>query len=279
MKPRALFPLMFVVGAISLMLAWLLITPTPDAHAGIPGERSAVVLNHASALEQQAETVRLARTGDITFTPAYTAYLPLILNVFPPPPAGIYGTVTYQGIPIDGLEIELQLCNPTTYGRVCSSTRHTTTQWGGRYQFMTAASLGSDQTYFVSFSNSASDPRFLTWYSFSLYAYTAGQTLAGGDFDVADVELLSLSDMANVGLPITFEWQQRLGAPSDSYILGLGTSGKLWQTPELGHVGNYTLDTLPPGFTTGVQYFWALWVLGPGDSVGYINQMREITFH
>jgi hypothetical protein len=279
MKPRTFFQLMLIVGALSLAFAWVLIMPTPDARAGTPGAVSAVTLNPASALEHQAETVRLGYTADITFTPAYTTYLPLIVNVFPPPPAGIYGTVTYQGIPIDGLGIELLLCNPTTTGRSCLWTLHTTTQWGGRYQFLTAASLGSNQTYFVLFSNPANDARFLTWYSFSLYAYTAGQTLAGGDFDVADMVLLSPSDMADVGLPTTFEWQQRLGAPSDSYIFGLYTSGKWWPTPELGHVGNYTLGTLPAGFTLGVQYFWGVWVLGLGDSIGYTNQIREITFH
>jgi hypothetical protein len=226
--------------------------------------------------------VGLARTADITFTPAYTAYVPVVINTVPLQPAGIYGQVTYQGAPIDGQEILLQLCNHSGNSWTCSAKDTFFTQSGGYYQFTTAASLGSNQRYVVVFKNTSHDARFLTeWRSFGFDTYTAGQILAGGNFDIADMVLLSPPDMANVSLPVTFEWQPRPGAPSDTYRLELYRPNDflLFDTPKLGYVGSYTLNSLPTGFTTGVQYGWYVWLFGPGDSVGYTDQYRRITFH
>ncbi|HTP11748.1 MAG TPA: hypothetical protein VMP08_26020, partial [Anaerolineae bacterium] len=196
-----------------------------------------------------------------------------------------YGQVTYQGVPIDSQEILLEPCDHIGNGWTCwlSSSLSTSTQSGGYYQFTTSASLGNDQKYVVLFRNTTNDSRFLAeWRSFSIYSYTAGQVLPGGDFDIADMVLLSPSDTANVGLPVTFQWQTRIGALSDVYMFELYKPNDLsvdFTTPKLGYAGSYTLNTLPAGFATGVEYGWYVWLFGPSDSIGYTNQYHRITFH
>jgi len=284
MKTKQFGWLMLIVGT-TLVFVWLVIAPALGARAHETASVSAVTLDLSSAPIRQVKTVGLTRTTDITFTLAYTAYLPLVSNVRPLQPAGIYGQVTYQGTPIDGLEIQLLLWNHVGGGWTSSSgdTLYAATQAGGQYQFTAASSLGSDQKYTVAFKNTANDPRFLaSWRSSSIYTYTAGQVLAGGNFEIAEMEYLSPADNANVGLPVTFQWQPRIGSSSDSYMLEIfksNSSTPWFDTPRLGYVGNYTLNSLPAGFTTGEQYGWYVWIFGPDDSYGLTNQYGWVTFH
>jgi hypothetical protein len=241
-------------------------------------------LSSGSATTLAEGTTVLAHTAGITFTPAYTAYLPSIVNFQPQPLAGIYGRVTYQGAPIDNVEIRLLLWTHYAGGWASSSgdTLYTSAQAGGHYQFTTARSLDSNQKYTVKFQNTANDTRFLaSWQSTSVYTYTAGQVLPGGDFEIAEMAYLSPANGANVGLPVTFQWQPRVGASTDTYLLELFKPNEslLFRTPRLGYIGSYTLNSLPTGFTTGVQYGWYVWIYGPGDSYGFTNQYGWVTFH
>ncbi len=282
MKQQQSSWLLMVIGSVMLLVG-LAIAPGSNAQANELSAETARA-HVAPLVVQKAKTAGLAYTADITFTPAFTAYLPLVSNYLVLPPAGIYGQITYQGAPLDGVEIQLVLWHKAGNSWFSNSweTLYALTQLGGRYQFTTAVSLNSDQKYSVRFRNTANDTRFLNqWTGSSIYAYTAGQVLAGGDIELAEMVYLLPANHANVGLPITFQWQLRTGSPSDNYVLELFKPNEavLFRTPQLGYAATYTLNSLPAGFTTGVQYGWYIYVYGPGDSYGLTNQYGWVTFH
>lgn len=283
MKSKRLVWLMVVLGSV-MLFAGLARASRPSAQAcELTGNTANLPLVHPGT--QSVALSPLTHTADITFTPAYTAYLPSVSNFYTPPLAGIYGHVTYQGVPMDAVEIRLQLWTHYASGWQSSSSddRYTTTGVSGLYQFTTAASLGTDKRYTVQFRNTANDARFIsTWRCSGIYTYTAGQVLAGGDIELANMVYLSPANNANVGLPVVFRWQPRVGAPTDNYMFELHMLADPWgvfQSPRLGYSGTYTLTTLPAGFTTGTQYGWYIWIFGPGESVGYTNQYGSVTFH
>jgi hypothetical protein len=48
--------------------------------------------------------------------------------------------------------------------------------------------------------------------------------------------------------------------------------------PPLGYVGSYTLNSLPPGFTTGYPYVWDMWVYSPDGGYGISYWAYYVTF-
>lgn len=217
----------------------------------------------------EAHPADLRSTADITFTPAYTAYLPFISN--PKPPAGIYGRITYQGVPVTHTQVALWRCDYENAAWLCRSTNRifTTTDETGQYQFTTAASLQANQKYHVGFS--ASDARYLSWWtSFDILTYAAGQVVAGGDFDVADVPLVAPASGVTVTLPLNFQWVPRAATPTDNYQVGLVNfdTGDNWYLPYVGYNPSYLLTTPPPGFVAGAQFAWGVWVTSPNGGSG-----------
>jgi len=89
--------------------------------------------------------------------------------------------------------------------------------------------------------------------------YTAGTALPGGDFDVADIPLVSPADGASVTLPASFCWTPR-NVPSDNYALVVyyPDNDETAMTSYLGHVSCVTLTGLPPSWPSGATYLW--WV-------------------
>jgi hypothetical protein len=73
---------------------------------------------------------------------------------------GIYGQVTYQGVPTGSIELALQRCDYTGSYWLCSASpvAITTTQADGSYEFIGVPSLGVDQKYGVRYRNSLHDP-------------------------------------------------------------------------------------------------------------------------
>ncbi len=69
-----------------------------------------------------------------------------------PPSRGIHGRVTYQGEPIAGIPLELQLCEVD-----CELQATTTTLADGTYQFTNVPSLGYGQEYQIVYINEASN--------------------------------------------------------------------------------------------------------------------------
>ncbi len=192
--------------------------------------------------------------------------------------AGIYGQVTYQGNPIEGISLQLQLCDYTGSSWMCSTRAYTTTQADGSYQFTGAPSLGIDQMYRVTYRNSG-DPNYVWgWWGPFISSYTAGSAVAGSSFDIANIPLLSPANDVTVTLPYTFEWTPRSATPSDIYEFDLHDSetDRTWMAP-VSHTGSYTLEILPTGFISGTRYAWNVWVNSPDGGVGASREGRWVT--
>ncbi|MBN1874990.1 MAG: hypothetical protein JXA33_12225 [Anaerolineae bacterium] len=196
---------------------------------------------------------------------------------------GIYGQVTAQGAPVAGITLVLRLNDGA--GNF-STVATTATQADGSYEFVGVSSLPSGQKYYVLYSNgsngNADNPGYVgLWTSFNLTAYTAGQSLAGGDFDIANVALVSPNSGATVSLPQTFSWSLRPSTPSDSYEFNLLDASDYdpWvATYPLGYVSSYQLTGLPSGYAYGTQYAWFAAVNAPDGGWGMAYELRPILF-
>jgi len=158
--------------------------------------------------------------------------------------------VTYNGAAAPGISLDLRFYNGTTWSTVAT----TSTDGDGRYRFTGAASLSPGQTYYVRYGPNNSDSRYVfAWYGPDITTYTAGLAVAGGDFDIANVVLLSPAPGATVSLPVTFNWQRR-GIAGDTYRVGLFDleTGDEWITDDLGDVGSFTMTGLPNPDLTGL---------------------------
>ena len=129
-------------------------------------------------------------------------------------------------------------------------------------------------------SCSPDNPLYVTrWQTASITAYTSGSTVPGGDFDIANVILLSPPPDAATALPVTFTWQPR-GIPGDTYRLAFFdmATDDYWYTADLGNVGSYTATGLWQGAVYGKEYGWVVWVFNGPDSFGESYYIRAITF-
>ena len=51
-----------------------------------------------------------------------------------------------------------------------------------------------------------------------------------------------------------------------------------WITDDLGNIGSFTIDSLPPGVSIGKPYGWYVEVYNGPDSYGISYYFNEITF-
>ena len=206
------------------------------------------------------------------------ALLPVVLRGHGTPvePPGIHGRVTYNGAAAAGVGLELRFYN----GSSLSTVATTSTGGNGRYRFAGNPSLGPGQIYYVRFGPNSSDTRYLfNWLAPDITSYTAGSRVAGGDFDIADVELLSPAPGSTVGLPTTFNWRRRSLA-GDTYrwsLIDISTDDAWWTDP-LGDVGSFQMTALPPGRAYDRQYGWTVWVCNGPDNCGLAYYYRTVTF-
>jgi hypothetical protein len=149
-------------------------------------------------------------------------------------------------------------------GAAWSTRATTTTGSDGRYNFTGVPGLAAGQIYAVRYLNTPDNPNpgpgyLWSWVGNRLAAYTAGTTLAGGDFDVADIPLVSPADGASVTLPATFCWTPR-SVTSDNYSLMFyyPATDEVAATDYLGYVSCVTVTGLPSGWPSGATYQW--WV-------------------
>jgi hypothetical protein len=200
-------------------------------------------------------------------------YLPLISK----PRPGIHGRVTENGAPAANVPLELQFYNGSTW----SSPVITFTQADGWYAFTNVPGLASGQRYDVRYLNNGAG-RLGVWHPRMLDTYTAGSSMHIGDFDIADVPLLSPANNISLSLPLTFSWLVRPGTPSDSYEFNLydpRTDDPHFRTdPRIGYVGSYMLNTLPAAFDVGQAYAWEVWVYSPDGGLGISWLPRMISF-
>jgi hypothetical protein len=192
----------------------------------------------------------------------------------------IFGTITYRDQASPGILVELVLYD---YGGATGNVaaRAVTDATGG-YRFTGLPTLTADQVYVVRYRNLANDPRYLrSWESLPIIAYTAGDDVWGGDFDLADVALGSPDDTTPRSLPVTFHWSKRADSPDDSYEVELWdpavANGTHFASGELGYVDEYVLDAWPPDFQPGVTYAWDVLVHGPTGQ-GRSRETHSVVF-
>ena len=189
---------------------------------------------------------------------------------------GIYGVVTYNAAAAPGITLDLRFDD----GAAWSTAATTSTNGDGGYCFSGVPSLGAGQVYYVRYGPNADDDRYLShWFGPDITSYTAASRVAGGDFDIADVELLSPDPGATVTLPETFTWRRRELA-GDTYrwrlFVPFGTDA--WWSNDLGDVGSFTLNGLPQGAVYGREYGWHVLVFHGPDSYGSSYYAFGVTF-
>jgi hypothetical protein len=184
--------------------------------------------------------------------------------------------VTYNGSAAEQILLTLWFYNGTAWAPMSE----TNTAVDGSYLFGSVSSLNSGQAYGVMYSNSAGDPRYLSvWYGPIIQGYTVGSRRSGGDFDIANVTLLSPPHDSSRLLPVTFTWQTR-GLAGDSYrwvLFDLETN-QLWETGSLGDTGMYILTALPSGTNYDRKYGWFVRVYSGENGFGESFYYHAITF-
>ncbi len=182
------------------------------------------------------------------------------------PSTGISGRVTVNGAPVSGITLDLRQGSGSSY----TSVRTTKTAVDGTYKFLDAPGLPVGQSYFVQFINNARNASYVAfWYAPFINSYTAGTSLAGGDFDIANVALSLPADGHSGQLPITFKWVKRSLA-GDTYAWAMAdlTTLEEWWTADLGPVDTFVLSALPGGASYGKKYGWHVLVFRGPDSFG-----------
>ena len=205
--------------------------------------------------------------------------------------SGIYGQVRYQGDGIGGINLLLRSC-PVGGGcdLATSIAAKAISDDAGYYRFTGVPALPAGQVYFVYYYNHPDggnnpDDRFLwRWYGPDITSYAAGASLAGGDFDIADL-LLTGPDTASTSLPATFTWASR-NIAGERYAWELfdpATGATLCGSDPADDLA-FTLTaatfTDDCGGSYGVEYGWFAWAVqgatwqdnqGFGDSYYYTS--------
>lgn len=194
-----------------------------------------------------------------------------------PQQAGIYGKVTYKGNPAPNVELTLQRYRPGTAGETTLLT--VTTDANGEYAFRNVPNLPSGNRYYVRYSNPNDNLFVGSWFAPDIPLYAAGQSIAGGDFDIQDVVLKSPPAGAKRSLPAVFTWQKRV-PPTDTFVWRLRTEdfGTQWLSDDLGLVDSYTLGELYTGVNFNTSYWWLMHVYSGADSFGISYYMRKVSF-
>jgi len=271
MKARSLVKFVLAAG-FALLLVWVMADQKTDAKGDAQLVSRVDSSSYAPHLSSDRSPATLRSTTDITFTSAFTVYLPIVSS----PPPGIFGRVTYQGSAIGGISLTLQLWE--AFSSVAVLT--TTTQPDGRYLFTDVPGLEIGKSYVVRYMNSG-DPRYLAyWYSDFLNSYTADTRAAGGDFDIANVVLISPRNGATIAVPYTFQWTPRPASPSDNYAVMLAcraTGNRSFFS--VGYTGSLYLSHSPGGCR---DYWWLVTVTPEGlifGSTGGVSyEHRAVSF-
>ncbi|NJM41171.1 MAG: carboxypeptidase regulatory-like domain-containing protein [Anaerolineae bacterium] len=191
------------------------------------------------------------------------------------PPRGISGKVTYKGAPISNIKVQLESCY---FSLPCEAVLTTTTDINGLYVFPYARD-DYLYSYRVTYRNGAAggnpdDPRYLLyWQSRNPDFYTYAARVSGGDFDIAEVELVSPSNNATVAVPATFTWKERLdGDKYQWFIDAVGDAFGQCDQQDPGTNTSFTFASLGCGgiFTieTGTPHIWRVEVTREGENGG-----------
>jgi len=185
--------------------------------------------------------------------------------------------VTYNGAAAPNIQLRLIVYDELS----ATAVQTTTTGVDGGYLFSGVPTLPAGQRYYVRFGPNNTDDRYVfSWYGPDITSYTAGASVAGGDFDIANVNLTSPAHGSTLPLPVTFTWQKR-SAAADTYdwiLFDPDDTNIGWHAGDLGYVGQFTLNGLPEGAELGKEYGWHVRVYNGPDSFGWPYYYRGITF-
>lgn len=190
---------------------------------------------------------------------------------------GIAGRVLAYGAPLANTKLDLYQRKIGSDWKIVKST---TTNEAGYYFFGDASSLGPEEEYYVGFGPNESNPKHVYfWYGPIIATYKQGQSVPGGNFDIADVPLLAPASGTVDTLPINFRWEKR-GLSGDSYRLVIidFNEGVFWRSVNLGDVDSFTLNSLAPGMEFGKKYDWYVEVYMGPENFGESYMINEIIF-
>ena len=211
----------------------------------------------------------------------------------PPTQAGIHGQVRYEDAGVAGISVVLRRCSDQGVCGEDSLLSTMQTDAGGYYAFTDAPTLPAGMIYFVWYANTTlggnvGDDRYLwRWYAPVIWSYTAGASMAGGDFDIEDIHLLAPAG-ETATLPVTFRWstRERAGEHFAWELFDLTTGLTVCDSGDTPLAApGYTLTAADfvgrCGGQYGVTYGWFPWVTGgPSWDEGYGDSYyyAEITF-
>jgi len=193
----------------------------------------------------------------------------------PAPTVLIYGWVTLAGQPAANVSVTLGLYEMEEY---VGALDQALTDQDGLYSFTAEAGLlGPGQSMGVRYENEGgAEGRLLYWRGYPFTPAAGATTHPGGDFDIADIPLVTPDTSEPLPLPITFAWLPRdpAWAPDDVYQLALA-----WRAGDETLAAfvsedllddHYALGSLPEGFACGQPFEWwvAVWgAYGQGRSL------------
>jgi hypothetical protein len=254
---------------------WLILAPNMKAQTNKPLINAAPVTSQTLHAPSNTQAAKLAHTGDITFTPSFTAYLPFMSKFVPELTGTISGQITNQGTPIGGVSVTLFLWyNATTYSRFLT----TTTQADGSYQFTGVPKL-TNYYYRVLYENLTQSPAYVFGCAGQpIFNFPAGASAPGGNFEISDITLLSPANGATISPPYVFQWARRV-TTSDDYAIDIEGQSAYWQSSQLGYVEQYTLNSLAgTNLTAGTLNTWSV-SLNASDGGGCsARESRTVTF-
>ncbi len=209
------------------------------------------------------------------------------------PRPGMWGVVTYGGVPKPGIFVDLMRCTvDNSNPLLCEDDVQIDTLKtlaDGSYNFtklpptQDPSQPGKQYQLYVEYPNDEDDPSYLRdWFGeFRRWPQDAGPdgTTPPSNFDIMNVSLVSPAPSALQPLPVTFVWQRR-NLLGDSYGLKFygGDLSRPHYTRALGDVDFLgPLDSIDP-LHMRVEYRWQVWISVENQGYGHSFYYRPITF-
>lgn len=204
----------------------------------------------------------------------------------------IHGRLTVEEQPAPpglGLPGQPQIELRRRAGGAWTTVARTTTDAGGRFEFLNPPALGEGEVYQVWWINNIEDviqgsELYLhRWWSAEIDHFGPGDEVDVGVFEIADLHLLQPCNDCGQSLPITFKWQPRRHA-SERYRWSLfadcsnrNDRPNSYRTASLGRGSEYNLLSLPPGFRLG-RNCWYIYIEAGANGTGWSLDASKIIF-
>jgi uncharacterized repeat protein (TIGR01451 family)/uncharacterized repeat protein (TIGR02543 family) len=232
--------------------------------------KGTIVINQA-VIEAGGDV--FTRSAKVHVPPPYRTYLPLVAK----PTPGLYGHVTLNGAPAAGVNVDVCATN----GANVYCTIYATTDVDGYYMLTNFQMFGAGYVYYVRFRNPnlSADGRLVEWNTPTVN-YNGDRVVEMESFDIGEVRLIYPTMYKVAYLPTTFQWIKRAISPNESYQVELfpDSLSEGYKTPLLGYVDSYTMESMPPGYSTGQYYYWRIWLNSPHGGYGKSFYFYGISF-